>query len=144
MSYRQLFMALFFAIPFIEYFLFFEVAARIGFGAAILLLSLASLSGFILLRNIGIGTVSRLQSTLRSGRPPFELLGELSINALAALLLFIPGFLSDLAALLLIIPWTRELLFSRLKAPFTSGVNQTQDPASKVIEGEFSREDSSQ
>lgn len=141
MSNRQIFVALFFAIPFVEYFLFFEVAARIGFAAAILLLSTASFSGFILLRDIGIGTVSKLQTALRAGRPPFELLGELSMNALAALLLFIPGFLSDLAALLLFIPWTRELILSRLKTPFTNGMNQTRDPASKVIEGEYHRED---
>ena len=88
-----------------------------------------------------MGTVSKLQTALRAGRPPFELLGELSINALAALLLFIPGFLSDVAALLLFIPWTRELLIERFKTPFTSGMNQTRDPASKVIECEYHRED---
>ena len=64
--------------------------------------------------------------------PIFEIISGASI-ALAALLLIIPGFLTDLIGFLLLIPLTRKLL---LNLALKKSPSVKQDSPDKTIEGE--------
>ena len=83
---------------------FVVVAHAIGGGLAILLLLAFSVAGLALLRREGIRGWRRFQAAATEGRPP----GADVSNSLAglggALLLALPGFLTSLAGLVLLLP----------------------------------------
>ena len=63
--------------------------------------------------------------------PAHELISGAAI-AFAALLLIIPGFLTDIVGFLLIIPFTRKFILKNLSSKF-----QKTNIQNNVIEGEF-------
>ena len=79
-------------------------------------------------------------NTLKSGflqlsknqSPTFEMLSGAAI-AFAALLLIIPGFLTDIVGFLLIFPLSRKLLFNFLSKKY----NHTKRKNNNFIDGEF-------
>jgi len=91
-----------------EIVVFLSVAHAIG-GWAILLLLAFSVTGLALLRREGIRGWRRFRAAADEGRPP----GTDVTNSLAglggALLLALPGFLTSLAGLLLLVPPGRTL-----------------------------------
>jgi len=92
-----------------EIVIFIAVAHAIGGGWAILLLLAFSLAGLALLRREGIRGWRRFRAAADEGRPP----GADVANSLAglggALLLALPGFLTALAGLVLLVPPGRIL-----------------------------------
>jgi UPF0716 protein FxsA len=93
-------------VPVLEIAVAIQVGARIGVMPTILLLVAGSLAGLAVLRRVGTAAVRRLTtaagSQLETGprRPP----AQSAVAVLAGLLLAFPGFLTDLAGLLLLIP----------------------------------------
>ena len=63
--------------------------------------------------------------------PIYEIMSGASI-AIAALLLIIPGFFTDLIGFLLLIPFTRKILFS-----FSFKNKSKPENSNKTIEGEI-------
>lgn len=92
-----------------EIVVFLSVAHAIGGGWAILLLLAFTVSGLALLRREGVRGWRRFRAATAEGRPP----GADVSNSLAglggALLLALPGFLTSLAGLLLLVPPGRSL-----------------------------------
>jgi UPF0716 protein FxsA len=92
-----------------EIVVFLSVAHAIGGGWAILLVLAFSVAGAALLRREGIRGWRRFRAAADEGRPP----GPDVSNSLAglggALLLALPGFLTSLAGLLLLLPPGRVL-----------------------------------
>ncbi|SUX29162.1 FxsA family protein [Chromobacterium vaccinii] len=125
--------------PFAEIAALVALADRIGGLAVFLLVVLSSMLGLWMLRNQKLGALLTLGSVMRQGDKVslYSLLWPLRY-ALAGLLFLLPGLLSDLAAILLLLP---------LKGPDISLRTTGPDPAagpaasSDVIEGEFSRVD---
>ena len=124
--------------PLAEIATFILVGGAIGVLRTLILVVLSALVGWIMLRDAGVITAIKLQ---RQHGNPAAVLAEGGTKMLAGLLLLIPGFLTDIAAILVLIPSTRNLLFSGLgpNGP-TAGPGQ---PASRpdVIEGDFRRLD---
>jgi UPF0716 protein FxsA len=77
------------------------------------LLVAAGIAGSLLARWQGLRAAQRISAELQSGRMPAEGISDAVIISAAAVLLIVPGFLSDIAAILLLIPFTRGL-FKRL------------------------------
>ena len=100
-------------IPLVEIAIFIKVGQAVGVLDTLLLLLAAGLAGALLLRVQGWATVLRLRQRLASGEPPVRELFDAACLALAGVLLILPGFLSDLMALLLLIPPVRGLLYGR-------------------------------
>ncbi|WP_020559546.1 FxsA family protein [Thiofilum flexile] len=97
-------------VPTIEIFTFVQVGQSIGYLPALLVLILMTLLGSYLLRREGLATVSRVVSSVAAGQPPaMEVLEGLMVGV-AALFLLIPGFVSDIIGLTLLIPFTRRAL----------------------------------
>ena len=103
----KLFLA-FTTIPIIEIFLLIEIGSMFGVLTAVTLVILTGFLGAFLARMQGLQTLYRIQESLREGRMPSgELLDALLIE-IAGLVLLTPGFLTDSAGFLLLIPATRN------------------------------------
>ena len=101
------------------------VAGQVGWLAALALIFLVSMAGAYLVRRQGAMALVRIQEALaRRESPDAELLDGVFIFT-AGVLLFIPGFLSDLAGLVLLIPPLRKAfgpwLLAYLKSRVESG-----------------------
>ncbi len=98
------------ALPFIEIATFIVVGGKIGVLWTIGLVVLSSVVGVLLLRRQGFGAINRIRKEVAAGRNPGRELAHGAMIMLAALLLLIPGFVSDIIGLLLFIPPVRDLV----------------------------------
>ena len=110
----KLFLA-FTIIPIIEIYLLIEIGSMFGALTAVALVILTGFLGAFLARLQGLQTLYRIQESLREGRMPSgELLDALLIG-IAGLVLLTPGFLTDSAGFLLLIPATRNAIKNWLR-----------------------------
>ena len=110
----KLFLA-FTIIPIIEIYLLIEIGSMFGALTAVALVILTGFFGAFLARMQGLQTLYRIQESLREGRMPSgELLDALLIG-IAGLVLLTPGFLTDSAGFLLLIPATRNAIKNWLR-----------------------------
>lgn len=102
-------LAPFLILPIIELVVFVLVCLLLGFWSAIGLLLAGTLAGALLLRFHGIAAFHRIQR--RAGEHPsdHQLLDGLWLTV-AAFFLLIPGFVTDLLALALVVPPLRRAL----------------------------------
>src|SRR5271163_4262941 len=122
--------------PLAEIATFIIVGGAIGVLRTLGLIVVSSLIGMTMLRDAGVMTALKLQ---REKGNPAAILAEGGTRMLAGLLLLIPGFLTDIAAILVLIPATRGLLFGKLAASAPSPAQSATRP--DVIEGDFRRLD---
>jgi UPF0716 protein FxsA len=87
---------------------FILVGELIGVPATLGLVLLGMLAGAVLLRRTGIATLARVRTDVAARQIPARSLVEGAVLALAALLLIIPGFVSDFVGIALFIPAVRE------------------------------------
>jgi len=99
--------ALFIVIPILEFTVLIEVGRRIGTLYTLILVFGAGIAGAILARMEGLRILGRIQEDLRAGMMPAEPLLDGLLVLVAAVLLVTPGFLSDVAGLLLLFPPAR-------------------------------------
>jgi UPF0716 protein FxsA len=87
-----------------EIVLFLTVAHAIGGGWAVLLLLAFTVTGLALLRREGIRGWRRFQAAAVEGRPPGSDVSNSLVGLGGALLLALPGFITSVAGLLLLLP----------------------------------------
>ncbi|RCS22503.1 membrane protein FxsA [Phyllobacterium salinisoli] len=102
------------AMPFVEIAGFVIVGSHIGVLATLALVVLSAMLGFALLRIQGFSLLQRIRAEAAAGRIPDRELVHGAMLVLAAILLIIPGFFSDICGLLLFIPPLRELVWRHL------------------------------
>lgn len=102
----KLFLA-FTLIPVMEIYLLIKVGTVIGALNTVILVILTGFAGAYLARLQGLHTMIRVRSNLRQGIMPTEELLDAFIILVAGIVLLTPGFLTDAAGLLLLIPETR-------------------------------------
>ncbi len=98
-------------MPLIEIAGFVVVGSQIGVLATIGLVIASAVLGAVLLRVQGLGVVQRIRLAMLEKRTPGRELVHGAMIVLAALLLIVPGFVSDLFGLLLFVPAVREAVF---------------------------------
>lgn len=103
------------ALPLIEIALFIIVGRAIGVLPTLALVLLAALGGAMLLRRQGLGVLNRMRSSVSASTLPGEAVFDAMALGLAALLLVIPGFFTDVVALVLLVPGVRRALFGQLR-----------------------------
>jgi UPF0716 protein FxsA len=103
-----------------ELVIFLLVAAWIGVGWTILATLLTGALGWILLARQGTKALTDLRERARSRQAPGRELGDAGLVALGGLLMVLPGFLTDLVGLLLLVPVTRRPLRALLSRMVTS------------------------
>ncbi len=119
-----------------EAFVALQLAASIGAARTLLLLLLSAAAGVWVLRREQLEILRRLRRSVMAGQPARGGLFDGAARAAAGILLIIPGFISDAAALALLVPGVRRWLARRLTAAI--GANPA---APIVIEGDYHRLD---
>jgi UPF0716 protein FxsA len=123
----------FILIPIIEIYLFIKIGSQIGAFNTISLIFITAIIGIIYARYEGINTLrSGFSQVIKNELPAYEIISGAAI-AFAALLLIIPGFATDLMGFLLILPFTRKLIFGKISKNF----KKQKDQKKNFIEGEF-------
>ncbi len=102
-------------IPLIEIYLFIEIGGQIGAGYTILFILLTAVIGLYFAKLEGINTIRSGMNQLTNNQMPiYEMISGAAL-AFAAVLLIIPGFATDIIGFLLIVPFTRNLLFKFIR-----------------------------
>lgn len=101
------------------------VASIVGPLPMLLLLIAAMVFGFALLRRNGLGAVGRIRAEVDRGRAPAAAFADTALVFIAGLLLVVPGFLSDIFALVLLVPGVRAGIFSSFATRFRTGFDAT-------------------
>ena len=102
-------------IPIIEIYLLIEIGSIFGVLTAITLVILTGFLGAFMARMQGLQTLFRIQESLREGRMPSGELLDALLIVIAGIVLLTPGFLTDSAGFLLLIPTTRNSIISWLQ-----------------------------
>jgi UPF0716 protein FxsA len=144
-----LLLCLFVGLPFVEILTFIEVGGRIGGLATIGATIITALIGAALFRYQGMNTLARAQTSLAEGRMPLEeVVGGLGL-LLAAICLFVPGFVTDVIGFLLFVPPIRIVVLGIMLRPVLAkakvgmssrGFGPTTEPFSqngRTIDGEY-------
>ena len=120
-------------IPVIEIYLFIKIGSQIGAFNTIFLIFTTAVIGVYYAKYEGLNTLkSGFIQISKNETPAYEVLSGAAI-AFAAILLIIPGFLTDIFGFLLILPLSRKFIFSKIKKKF-----KTQDTKkNNFIDGEY-------
>ena len=121
-------------IPLIEIYLLIKIGSQIGALLTILLIFITAFIGVYYAKYEGLNTLKAGFVQIRKNEAPkYEILSGAAI-AFAALLLIIPGFITDVFGFLLIFPFSRKLILNGLIKKFGS---TKQKERNTFIDGEF-------
>lgn len=133
------------ALPIIEIAIFIKVGQLIGLLPTLALIVGAAVLGGLVLRQQGLSVLGQLRNNVNSGHMPARSIADTMMIGLAALLLVLPGFLTDVAALALLLPpvrgWIYAALASRVTVVDTTTTYRRQDPSAGRIEGTIDLDD---
>lgn len=104
---------LFIVLPIVEIALFIQVGGLIGVWATLGLVVLAAVLGVAVIRSQGTQAWIKAQRSLTELRDPSRPLAHGMMQILAGALLIVPGFLTDIIALLLLMRPVRDLIMRR-------------------------------
>ena len=122
-------------IPAIEIFLFIKIGSQIGALITILLIFSTAVVGVYYAKYEGLNTLkSGFAQISKNKTPTYEMISGAAI-AIAALLLIIPGFATDIFGFLILFPFTRNFFLERFLDKFKNKEEKVEK--NKFIEGEF-------
>jgi len=120
------------SIPLIEIYLMIKVGGVVGAFNTIFLIFFTAITGVYFARLAGLNAIrSGFNQLMKNEMPIYEIISGAAL-AFAALLLIIPGFLTDLFGFLLIIPVTRKFFIRSISSKFNRKKNEEN-----IIEGSF-------
>ena len=119
-------------IPLIEIYLLIKVGSMIGAFNTIFLIFFTAITGVYFARLAGLNAIrSGFNQLIKNEIPIYEIISGAAL-AFAALLLILPGFLTDLIGFLLIIPITRKFFISSISFKLKNKkINNSKD----IVEG---------
>ena len=124
-------------IPILEIYLFIKIGSQIGAFTTISLIFVTAIIGVFYARYEGLNTLrSGVSQLYKNQMPLFELMSGAAL-AVAALLLILPGFATDLLGFLIIFPSTRKIIFNLFAKNRKSEMHVKDD----LIEGEYEDKD---
>jgi len=124
-------------IPLIEIYLLIKVGSTIGAFNTIFLIFFTAVAGIYFAKVAGISTIrSGFNQLIKNELPVYEIISGAAL-ALAAVLLIIPGFLTDFIGFLLILPITRKFLINSISFE----IKKKKKNDTNVIEGNIEEED---
>ena len=120
-------------VPVIEIYLLIKIGSQIGAILTIILIFLTAITGIYYAKYEGLNTLkSGFIQLSKNETPAYEMLSGAAI-ALAAILLIIPGFLTDIFGFLIIFPISRKFIFNK----FIKKFNYKEKRKNNFIDGEF-------
>ena len=120
-------------IPAIEIFVMIKIGQNIGALTTVSLIFLTAIVGIYFAKIAGLNTLrSGVYNLYKNKVPLFEIFSGASI-ALAALLLILPGFITDTFGFLLLIPFTRNIIIKSFMTKKNISIKKTEE----YIDGEI-------
>ena len=120
-------------IPVVEIYLFIKIGSEIGAITTILLVFATAIIGVYYAKYEELNTLrSGFIQLSKNQTPAYEVISGAAI-AIAAVLLIIPGFATDIFGFLLIFPLSRKFIFSK----FQNKINKKENLKKDFIEGDF-------
>ena len=120
-------------VPILEIYLLIKIGSKIGAITTIFLIFTTAVVGVYYAKYEGLNTLkSGLTLLSKNETPTYEMLSG-TVIAFAAVLLIIPGFLTDVFGFLLIFPLSRKFFLKKIVNRF----DQKKDRKNNFIEGEF-------
>ncbi|MCK9241388.1 FxsA family protein [Desulfocurvus sp.] len=118
--------AAFALIPVLEIYLLIKLGSLLGAEATIALVLLSALAGAWLARQQGLGVMLRIRESLARGAAPAEEMVDALLILVAGVLLLTPGFVTDTAGLLLLVPPVRGRIKAVLRRALEDWVRRGQ------------------
>lgn len=140
-------------LPIVELWVLIEVGSEIGALPTIGLLFLAAILGLTLLRKHGASVLMRANQRMQMGEVPAKEMVDGMFLAVGGILLLIPGFVTDVVALVCLVPGLRDWLIGKSlrnvvfrAGSFPGGMSgrgrhSGQPSDGDIFEGEFKRQD---
>ena len=124
-------------IPIVEIYFFIKIGSQIGAFTTISLIFVTAIIGIYYARYEGLNTLkSGVTQLYKNQMPLFEFMSGAAL-AVAALLLILPGFATDLLGFLIIFPLTRKIIFNL----FAKNKKNEMYVKDDLIEGEYEDKD---
>ena len=117
-------------IPIIEIYLFIKVGSQIGAFNTIYLIIITAVVGLYYAKYEGLNTLRSAVSQLVKNEIPINEIISGAALAFAALLMILPGFLTDVIGLTIIFPWTRKIFLKKITI-------KKKNNNKNIIEGEY-------
>lgn len=144
--------------PLAEIWLMIQVGQQTGAFSTVLLIIATAALGLVLVQLEWQRLMLAMRDKMNKGEATIGVVLETAAVGLAGVLLFIPGFISDFLGLLLLLPFTRQLLLRPLKKRGQGSTYQEQQSyyyksdttsqqqgnlkgSGQVLEGEYQRKD---
>lgn len=140
-------------VPLIEIAVFIEIGGRVGLWPTLAMIFATAAIGTALLRYQGLSVLADARGAVERGELPVRALLDGVCLLIAGALLLTPGFVTDLAGAVLLIPPFRHFLqagalrWIAANGRFTATATATMDTArggGPIVEGEFMEEDDDQ
>ena len=120
-------------VPAIEIYLLIKIGSHIGAMSTILLIFTTAVIGIYYAKYEGLNTLkSGFTQLSKNETPAYEVISGAAI-AFAALLLIIPGFVTDTLGFLLIFPFSRRMIFNKL----AKKIKPKDNKKNNYIDGDF-------
>ena len=120
-------------VPVIEIYLLIKIGSQIGAMSTILLIFTTAIIGVYYAKYEGLNTLkSGFTQLSKNETPAYEVISGAAI-AFAALLLIIPGFVTDIFGFLLIFPVSRRFIFNKISKKFSEKKSEKKN----FIDGDF-------
>lgn len=104
----------FIAVPLVEIYFLIEVGSVIGALPTVLAVVFTAVLGVFLIRIQGFSTMQKAQAAMQAGQVPAQEMIEGVMLLIAALMLLIPGFITDSVGFILLIPPVRKYLAGKV------------------------------
>ena len=121
-------------VPVVEIYLLIKIGSQIGAIFTIFLILTTAIVGIYYAKYEGLNTLrSGFLQLSKNQTPAFEVISGAAI-AFGAILLIIPGFITDFFGFLLIFPISRRIIFNKLLINFSKNKKTEKN---NFIDGEF-------
>jgi UPF0716 protein FxsA len=105
-------------VPLLELYILIKIGGYLGAFQTVALVVFTALLGIVIVRLQGLRTLQKIRQSLSQGIVPAEEMVDGVLIFVGGVLLIIPGVLTDLFALVLLIPYTRTIFKRWLRRRF--------------------------
>ena len=136
-------------VPLVEIAVFIYVGQAIGVWKVVALVLLSAVAGVMLLRYQSLGVLKKINREIRQGKTPEAGIFHGFLIAAGAILLIVPGFVTDTVGLLLMVPPVRRVIWHFVRSRITvttfgsrsgRGFHRGQDDVVDLSPEDFARE----
>jgi len=145
---RFIFILLFIGFPLLELYILIEIGSSIGAISTIFIIVFTGVLGGLLLHQQGVSNMSRVRESMGRGEIPAMAMFESLFVFASAILLIVPGFITDAVGFFFLIAPLRRWLIGKMMGlqKFNPPGNDKPGPGTggqtkNIIDGEFTRDD---